>query len=63
MSTQVEQTVKRIAVSREYVERKLSLGPGTHLHRWDREGRCLYCSKVMVLREGARTGELIEVGE
>ena len=63
MSAQVEQTVKRIAVSRAYVEEKLSLGPGTHLHVWENDGRCRYCTKVPALREGARTGELFEVGE
>jgi len=61
MSTQIEQQVNRIAMSREYVERKLSLGPNEHDCKWDTEGRCMYCPKRLAdarLKAGARTGEL-----
>lgn len=55
------QVVDRMAVSRAYVEQRLSLGPGTHEHKWDPQGRCLYCPERIEngrLMPQGRTGEL-----
>ena len=58
ISEKIAKSVDRIAVSREYVERKLSLAPGTHQCTYDAQGRCLYCPAKTQLRANGRTGEL-----
>jgi hypothetical protein len=57
-SEKINRSVERIAMSREYTERKLSLGPGTHECTYEVDGRCKFCPKRASLKADGRTGEL-----